>query len=503
MPPTDPAQPLLALPDPSAQPGTTPHPATALADAARALARLLDAGRRIVAAQAIEAVADAWRTHAHRGRTWASKDAYDAAEGATVIFVQCWAPRMAYRAAGDSRAMLRMVERVAALEPAHTHRSERQVAFDQFSTPLPIAYAAARAAHLQPGDVLLEPSAGTGVLAAFAAATEPAPVLHLNELAPCRRDLLAALYPHATVTGHNAERIRDRLPDVRPDVVLLNPPFGARAAIGKRARRVDLLHLRSAYAALAPCGRLVAIVASKCLPGSAPWNDAFPPGPRAPRVLLDVRLPGELYRRRGTSVETRFLVLENAPGAPAARYPGPDPLRSPPTPPTSCAASTTSPNASFSTTRPPICTSRRSASTSPQRPTAAPSGPPGDPARSAYPRPATTPPHSLNPQPWPTSPPLYPPTARYSPAPPSTTRCSPTPSSRASPWPAKRTSAYCPHCTASPRTMPEPSPSTSAANHSTPPTRRSTSNSPPPCASARDGCSATAPGAARDASVPP
>ncbi|MCY3810619.1 MAG: hypothetical protein OXH15_02355 [Gammaproteobacteria bacterium] len=72
--------------------------------------------------------------------------------------------------AATPEALLAMVERIAALEPAHTHRSEHQVAFDQFSTPLALACAAFLAADVRPGDTVLEPSAGTGVLAALPAA---------------------------------------------------------------------------------------------------------------------------------------------------------------------------------------------------------------------------------------------------------------------------------------------------------------------------------------------
>ena len=70
-----------------------------------------------------------------------------------------------FDAAATPEAFLAMVERIAAPEPAHTHRSERQVAFDQFSTPLPLACATFLAADIQPGDTVLEPSAGTGGVA--------------------------------------------------------------------------------------------------------------------------------------------------------------------------------------------------------------------------------------------------------------------------------------------------------------------------------------------------
>ena len=316
--------------DARATPGPVPEPVVdpgqALAEAADKLARQLAAGRWLSASALTSAMREARRLTDSRGRSWNSKLCYDAAEAATVLFLRQWGAAM--RDAADSpEALLAMIERVAALEPTHTHRSEHQVGFDQFSTPLPLACAAFLAADVRPGDTVLEPSAGTGVLAALAStAVDDASRLHLNELSPVRHALLAAIYPDASVTKHNAEHIRDRLPRVRPDLVLMNPPFAARPTIGKRRRHVDLKHLRSAYAALAPCGRLVAVTAANCVPDSTAWRDAFGTGPAAPRILFAARIPAALYRRRGTGVETRLVVLERASAAPADRYPALDPF---------------------------------------------------------------------------------------------------------------------------------------------------------------------------------
>lgn len=49
-----------------------------------------------------------------------------------------------------------------------TRRSERQIRLQQFSTPLPYAALAVRAAAIRKGEIVLEPSAETGSLAGFA-----------------------------------------------------------------------------------------------------------------------------------------------------------------------------------------------------------------------------------------------------------------------------------------------------------------------------------------------
>ena len=87
---------------------------------------------------------------------WVWKDAYEAAEAAVVLFIRRHGRAMRRHAGAgpDGPAvMLRMLEAVAALEPSHTKRSEEQIRLQQFSTPLPLAYAALQAAAIRPGDV--------------------------------------------------------------------------------------------------------------------------------------------------------------------------------------------------------------------------------------------------------------------------------------------------------------------------------------------------------------
>ena len=221
------ARPLLPdVPiDPPAEPAR-PIAGDALFAAAQALLPVLEAGRPLDAATLREAMTRAFGASDSEG-SWVWKDAYEAAEAAVVIFMQRYGRGMR-RNAGGPRRMLAMLEAVAALEPSHTRRSEEQVRLQQFSTPLPLAYAALQAAAIRPGDTVLEPSAGTGMLAVMAQCalgTSAPGNLHLNEYARVRARLLTQLFPEAVITTFNAEAIADRLRDVRPTVVLMNPPF--------------------------------------------------------------------------------------------------------------------------------------------------------------------------------------------------------------------------------------------------------------------------------------
>ena len=144
--------------------------AGALIAAARTLLPVLEAGRPLDATTLRSAMTRAFGASDAQG-AWLWKDAYEAAEAAAVLFLQRYGRAMRNRAgAGPDglRKMLAMLASIAALEPSHTKRSEQQIRLQQFSTPLPLAYAALRAAAIRPGDTVLEPSAGTGMLAVMA-----------------------------------------------------------------------------------------------------------------------------------------------------------------------------------------------------------------------------------------------------------------------------------------------------------------------------------------------
>ena len=229
-------QPLPASPANADTTGVRSKPAALLA-AATALLPNLEAGRTLDAKTLREAMSAAFGANDTQG-AWVWKDAYEAAEAAMVLFIQRYGRLMRREAGagpGSAAAMLAMLETLAALEPSQTRRSEEQLALQQFSTPLPLAYAALQAAAIRPGDTVLEPSAGTGMLAVMAecalgkhaSGARSGTPLHLNEIATVRAGLLAGLFERAPVTRHNAESIADYLPDLRPTVVLMNPPFSA------------------------------------------------------------------------------------------------------------------------------------------------------------------------------------------------------------------------------------------------------------------------------------
>jgi hypothetical protein len=110
------------------------------------------------------------------------------------------------------------------LVPDHTVRSLEQMELQQFSTPLELAWLVAKAAGMTATDILLEPSAGTGILPSMAinySGSQPSQI-YLNEFSKFRRELLPQLFPNAHLSAHNAEFINDYLPRaVAPTLIII------------------------------------------------------------------------------------------------------------------------------------------------------------------------------------------------------------------------------------------------------------------------------------------
>ena len=152
---------------PSAAPAISQSDASlALAAAARLLLADLERGQAIDAQALRTAMIAAFNGSDAEG-AWTWKTAYDACEAAQILFLRKFGPAMRGRTASPS-AFLAMLAKVAALLPSHTRRSEESQALQQFSTPVGFGFVASVAAAIMPTDLVLEPSAGTGLLAIHA-----------------------------------------------------------------------------------------------------------------------------------------------------------------------------------------------------------------------------------------------------------------------------------------------------------------------------------------------
>jgi len=250
---------------------------------------------------------------------WDWKTAYDACEAATVLFLRKYGAPL-FRKADSPVSRFSALAKIAGLLPTHTRRSIESETFQQFSTPTPLGLAALTAAAITPADRVLEPSAGTGLLAVLAEIAGGA--LVLNELAETRAGLLASLFPAIAVTRFDAAQIDDHLdPAVVPSVVLMNPPFSAMANVSGRMADAAYRHIASALARLANGGRLVAITGANFGPDMHAWRDSFVRLQERGRVVFTAAIDGAVYSKHGTTIETRLTVIDKAPADEPDRFP--------------------------------------------------------------------------------------------------------------------------------------------------------------------------------------
>ena len=212
----------------------------------------------------------------------------------------------------------RIDDEIISKMPPVSRRVDEEINFQQFSTPTHLSFLANWVANIGNGDVVLEPSAGVGSLAAFAKA-EGARV-HVNEISERRRQLLESL-GFDVVMAHDAKHIDIEDKDSQYDVVVMNPPF---SATGPRGKRKDLAegmsHIKAAFNLLRPGGRLVAIVGggrSDAGPDGGMSTTSKKYGPYWQEILdsggtlrADIRLPGKIYRRFGTQYPVRLVVID-------------------------------------------------------------------------------------------------------------------------------------------------------------------------------------------------
>ena len=292
--------------------------APAILAAANLLLPHLERGQRVDTAALRSAMETAFGASDATG-AWDWKLAYEACEVATVLFLRKYGKAL-FRKAASPASRLGPLAKIAGLLPTQTRRSEESQSFQQFSTPLPLGLAALAAAAITPDDVVLEPSAGSGLMAILAQTAGGS--LILNELAETRADLLSSLFPAFPITRFDAAQIDDHLAtDAVPSVVLMNPPFSVMANVTGRVSDAAYRHVASALARLAPGGRLVTITGSNFGPEAPAWRDAFIRLQDRGRVVFTAAIDGAVFARHGTSIDTRLTVIDKLPADDPSVFP--------------------------------------------------------------------------------------------------------------------------------------------------------------------------------------
>lgn len=286
----------------------TEKPGIALA---KAIASKFDRNEPIDA-KAVFAVADGIHGGTRAEGTYHQSQAYDALETGFNLHLRGKTDPTADLA--DAQAQAAGVAAQIANLPTQTNRSGNKESFQQFSTPPHYAFAAAWVANIQPGEVVLEPSAGTGCLAIQA--ENAGGVVYANELDPERADYLKHLFGDDKVHVENAEQISAILPGKgvpAPSVVVMNPPFSQTA--GRMGDKKELLtgakHIEEAGMMLAPGGRLVSIVGRGMTPESPTYKAWFRRmAERGFALRANVGVSGKEYKKYGTQFDSRILVFD-------------------------------------------------------------------------------------------------------------------------------------------------------------------------------------------------
>lgn len=228
---------------------------------------------------------------------WSWRDAYDAVEAALVLQMRRLAPQIG-RVEDEPGQIAAMLEQLTALAPTHTRRSEEQVELDQFSTPPALAALAVAAAQIRPGDLVLEPSAGTGLMAVVAEACGG--VVHLNEISAHRACILDGLFGGAPRTRHDAAYLPDLIRASGSfHAAVTNPPFQHLEA-----------HLEATLRILADGGRMAAIVPARLFED----REALARLERQGSVRAAIVFPERAYAKHGTFVRTGLLILDRVEG---------------------------------------------------------------------------------------------------------------------------------------------------------------------------------------------
>jgi protein strawberry notch len=203
------------------------------------------------------------------------------------------------------------LEKLIGLLPNQRIRTSEQSLFQQFSSPAPLAFVATHVAVPEENaaaKILLEPSAGTGALACIARAFGSQ--VYTNDLSPTRRGFLH--YLNFPVHGVDAENINDLLPqELRPDIVLMNPPFSATAGrLSRNDNQHGAQHIETALYRLNQSGRLVAITGCGMALDRQKMTEFWKRVASRYSVRVNLSLPASTFTKSGTAWETQLIVID-------------------------------------------------------------------------------------------------------------------------------------------------------------------------------------------------
>lgn len=276
---------------------------------ATAVIKYIEKGKDFSAARLFEIADKAYGGTMAEGK-YTVKDAYDGMELAVNRYLMN--ADFVKDANGNSKTAVKTVDKLIDLLshiPTQTKRTAEMESYQQFSTPPNIAYLAAWAANINNADVVLEPSAGIGGLALWGKAWGA--TVYANELSERRLEFLNQLGLDGTF-NLNAEQIDNLLPDdVKPSVVVMNPPFSATAGrMNKNDTANAKRHVEQALERLEPNGRLVAILGNGMADDTPTFRVWWSKLRSGYNVRANIRIDGSNYRKYGTTFDVQLAIID-------------------------------------------------------------------------------------------------------------------------------------------------------------------------------------------------
>lgn len=261
---------------------------------------------RVIDSMALYALADRAFGGTQGEGAYNRKDAYDALELAVNKHLLTFAKDMNSDIL-KAQQSVRKLEELLRFLPTQTVRTQEQQDFQQFSTPPNIAYLAAWAGNVQPGEMVLEPSAGIGGIAAFAKSWGAE--VAVNELSERRLGILKSMgFDH--VFNENAEQLDNVLPDnIKPTLVLMNPPFSSTAGRTKHNKTSNAeRHIDQALQRLSGGGRLVAILGKGM--NDADYRKYWDKVRKEYTIRANLSIDGSNYKKYGTTWGVQLVVID-------------------------------------------------------------------------------------------------------------------------------------------------------------------------------------------------
>lgn len=178
-----------------------------------------------------------------------------------------------------------------------TSKNKAKEGVDYYATPEPVGFKMVEWAGLKDGDRVLEPSAGHGAISRFFSPNTENVIIEPSE----------QLAPLAQMNTDNARLLPMQFENFniinKFDAVVMNPPYGT-------AGKTAMEHVAKAFKHLHDKGRVLAIVPNG--PSMQKRLDAWFESEEAANAYLvgEVILPGVTFKRAGTGVNTKIIILD-------------------------------------------------------------------------------------------------------------------------------------------------------------------------------------------------